>query len=269
MKFAFVTPIVSRRYCPDWGMVGKRLSATLRSLSRQRADDWKMVLVGGDEPDLEEGLWDRVHFVEADLEIDRPQRSGRREIDKERKQYCGFVALQEVQPEYVGLLDFDDLFSVKLLDHVDRNPRVDGFVMRNGYVYRDGDSSCYYSRRLYRRTGSNLIVRYDPGYFPTEPHDFSDPRPSYREWPFVSSHVKNPGAVFDELGLSWEWVPFPAVLWRRNADSISHAYKEVGQQRGNPLLRVKSKAKRIVSRRMISDHLLAEFGCERGSHFGL
>src|SRR5687767_1820720 len=114
----FVTPLMSRRYCRDWLRLNMTLGATVRSLQRQTDPNWRMLLVGGDEPEIGVSPDERIVFIKADLEIDDPSRAGRRVVDKERKQYCGFVELKTHQPDYVMSLDYDDLLNVRLVEHV-------------------------------------------------------------------------------------------------------------------------------------------------------
>jgi hypothetical protein len=277
MKLLFVSPIVSRRYARDWEEVNRGLAATVASLSQQINPDWKMMVIGGDEPCLPGHLKRHVIFVKADLEIDEPASKGRREIDKQRKQYCGYVELHRYAPEYVMPLDYDDLVSVRLVQYVAEHSSVDAFVLKRGYVYQDGSDHCQYSHRLYRRTGSNLVVRYRRDLFPTEPSDFHPPPAGYLDWPFIASHIKRPQKLFVSLGLSYKTVPFPAVVWRRNANSISNAFQTPGWEsgwgaaiRGHARTgRLLDLAKRLAFSRKLDAALCREFGCKEGSNLGM
>lgn len=269
MKLLFVSPIVSRRYASDWDGVCRRLEYTVRSLTRQTCPDWKMLVVGQEKPRLPEDLDRHVLFCEADLDIDDPQSQGRREIDKERKLHCGFVAMKELNPEYVMPLDYDDLVSVRLGQYVAEHPSADAFILRRGYVYVDGDDHCRYSSRICMRTGSNTVVRYAAAkhLFPSERVTFSPPPPSYRDWPFVTSHNKHPEKLLPSLGLSWTTIPFPAVIWRRNSSSISNAYASSRvTSRRPPVSRLvdscRETVKAVVLRRRITPALQREFGGE-------
>jgi hypothetical protein len=277
MKILFVSPIVSRRYCADWRAVCRGLRATVASLSRQTVPDWKIMLVGGDEPDLPAAFTPHVIFVKADLDIDRPGERGRREVDKERKQYCGYVELHKYAPEYVMPLDYDDLVSIRLVEYVSNNLSVDAFVLKSGYVYHDGSTHCQYSRRLYMRTGSNLVIRYRKDLFPTEPSDFNPPPVGYLDWPFVASHIKYPQKLFESIQVCYKIVPFPAVIWRRNVNSLAIAYKPsaslatadpANHRRGMMQQFVEWAKQKSLSRR-IDAAFCNEFGCDYGSDLGM
>ena len=278
MKILFVSPIVSRRYCADWGAVSRGLRATIASLSRQTVPDWRIMLVGGDEPDLPAAFARHVIFVKADLNIDRPEERGRREVDKERKQYCGYVEVHKYAPEYVMPLDYDDLVSTRLVEYVCNNPTVDAFLLKRGYVYHDGSNHCQYSQRVYMRTGSNLVVRYRDDLFPNEQSDFNPPPAGYRDWPLVASHIKNPQRLCESLKLSLKVVPFPAVIWRRNTNSISIAYNEITSTAGTgdsatemhrTMRHFIDRTKQIILARRIDAALCKEFGCDYGTALGM
>ncbi len=269
MKVMFVSPIVSRRYADDWEGVERGLAATVRSLSRQTDPDWKIMVIGGDEPRLPCELADRMEFVEADLMIDDPTRKGRREIDKQRKQYCGYVELRRHMPEFVMPLDYDDLVSTRLVEYVRAHDQFDGFMLKSGYVYRDGEQRCQYSSRVHLRTGSNFVVRYREDLFPAEASDFDPPPEGYLDWPFIESHIKFPDRLFESLGMNYTIVPFPCVVWRRNAHAISEAYRAGDGGEGGLKNRLVGMGKRLFLTRRLGRKLCEEFGCDVGSGMGI
>lgn len=278
MKLLFVAPLVSRRYTSNWEGVATALRATLASLSRQRSSAWRLMVVGSELPDVGRENRKKVTFVACDPDIDEPTRRGRREIDKQRKLYAGFVAAHRLAPDYIMPLDYDDLVSIRLVQHVADHPHADAFLLKAGYVYHEGDTLCQYSRRLYMRTGSNLVVRFRHDLFPTKPTDFAPPPPDYLEWPFVRSHVKDPLLLFRSLGLQAEIVPCPCVVWRRSSRSISLAYSQTvsSAARNGILATARNSAcgmrdylKRVVLSRKIDPRIALEFGCDPGTFLGL
>jgi len=275
VKVLFITPLVSRRYATPavWEGVGRRLQMTIASLSRQTLPDWKIMVVGSEMPSISANLQDYVIFVKADLEIDNPLSRGRREIDKQRKLYCGYAELCSHRPEYIMPLDYDDLVSVNLVKYIGDHPESDAFILQKGYIYSDGDDFCRYSRRIYMRTGSNIVVRYKEHLFPESVSDFAPPPSGYLDWPFVASHIKRPEQLFQSLNLSYRMIPFPAVIWRRNSDSISNAYqsdKTISASLTNPfrqwgggyVTRIREFALRKKSRK-----LYRKFGCDLRNGF--
>lgn len=272
MTLAFVVPIASRRYVRDFDAVSSRLGVTLSALKRQQNNDYKVLVVGNDRPDLSRNMLRDIIFVETALEIDNPARRGRREIDKQRKLYCGFVALKGISPSFVMPLDYDDLVDVRLVEYVHRNAgKFDAFILNRGYIYTDGEEYCRYSHRIYQRTGSNIVVRYNPAWFPTVFSTFDPPPESYLDWPFVESHVKDPFTLFRGLEARVARIPFPSVVWRRNADSVSNAYSQADEIVGN----VESRKKRLMSfiknrilSRRIDPAISLYFGCDIGTRLG-
>ena len=172
-------------------------------------------------------------------------------------------------------LDYDDLVSVRLVEFVAAHTNTDAFVLSRGYVYNDGEQTCQYSRRIFMRTGSNLVVRYRSDLFPSEATNFSPPPIGYLDWPFIASHIKDPHRLCDSLGLSWMTVPFPAIIWRRSVLSISNAYAPSArppahQTRGiGPISRLLQGAKQKLLRRRLNPALCGEFGCEYGTDLGM
>jgi hypothetical protein len=175
-------------------------------------------------------------------------------------------------------LDYDDLVSTRLVEYVCSNPRFDAFLLKKGYVYIDGSTHCQYSPRVYLRTGSNLVVRYRRDLFPTERTNFSPPPVGYRDWPFIASHIKNIQSLCESLQLSLKVVPFPAVVWRRNTNSLSIAYNEITLTAGTPNIATQrhrmirhfvDRTKQVILARRIDAALCKEFGCDYGTALGM
>jgi hypothetical protein len=267
----FITPLVSKRYASDWERTSNHFAITLSSLHQQTNPDWKLMLIGSHLPDLPAALKEKVVFIEADLDIDTPGMRGRHENDKCRKLYRGFCELHHLAPEFIMVLDHDDLISTRLVEDVMQHADIDGHILTKGYVYNEGHTYCRYSRRIDFRTDSNFVVRYRNELFPTETTQFNPPPKGYWNWPFVECHKKKCDRLLDSLGMSHRKIPFPSVIYRRYASSLSRAYNQ--SQPDTDPHRVQLTAKQRyhdaidvikdrMLRRKISPKLIREFGCD-------
>lgn len=270
---AFVMPIVSRRYAGNWGSIQERLNVTLNSLCRQTAESWIAVVVGSELPEIRAPVNGRLHWVKCDIDIDDPSSMGRREIDKERKLHNAYAYLQDFSVSHIMPLDYDDLLSVSVVAIISGLGCNQGLLIKSGYVYFDGASTVRCSLNIYKRTGSCIAVPFRKDLFPTCQSDFDPPPPGYRDYPLVKSHIKSPVSELKSFECSFLQFRGAGVVWRRSSESVSRAYRPGAKRKryviGPNIDRYLDRVKSLFDTKPLTSTMLAEFGCDPETYFGL
>src|SRR5207253_3777860 len=86
--------------------------------------------------------------------------------DKGIKTVEAFDAARELSPEYVMIVDADDLISNRLVSYVYQRPNFDAFCLKTGYEWREG-SSHFSLRPSFNQVCSTAFVwRFNERLFP-------------------------------------------------------------------------------------------------------
>lgn len=166
----FVIPLKSKEVSKSWSQVCKLLERTLKSVCNQTSDDFQVVVVGHQKPD--------IHFVNPHityLEMDYPIPQHKNRIvkgltDKGRKVLKGLVYAHKFNPSHTMLVDADDCVSSNLATLVNKNPHANGWYFNQGYKYLDGGEFVYVKRsKFYTLSGTANIINYQLLDLPEEP----------------------------------------------------------------------------------------------------
>lgn len=253
MRLLFIIPFVSKRYAHDYPRASAMLSSTIRSIRRQTVQDFGVMLVSNDAPDID---MSDVIFVQTDLEIDDPSRYGRRQVDKERKIHWGLVEARKYDPSYVMLFDADDLVSCRLVEFVEKHNSYDGFILRRGYIHEIGSNRLRRSFRFHRSCGSNYVFRFDKKLLPHKHTDYQTS--DYRQWWPIKGHNKDPASDFQNLGYRFKYIPFFAAIYRQWSNNETRAMKN--STKSNGVLELSGRLGRRVLERKITPPIAEEFG---------
>ncbi len=239
----FLIPFAPRDVRPEWPTAGTYLQQTLRSIRNSGSENYRVVVVGNEEPDLEMGFDSRIHFLLFKLPFQpHPSHRAALRLDKLAKIDAAWrYAKSNWQPRYVMKLDADDFISSRLVGWLDDAGTEAGYLIRYGWFWHSG------ARYLIQRTeyldrvcGSCLIVRSDladrTGPFLTEVEGavLDDAGSRFA----VSDHYSLvPGsgtttlllndthqryaAQFSCLGYELHTVPFSAVIYRASAGNVT------------------------------------------------
>ncbi len=216
----FIVPLVSRRYAKDWAKVCGLLEATLRSLANQSNANYKCLIVSDEMPAVHASP--KIQFVQADFLLEDPKRYGARCVDKQKKVYLALLAAREIDPEFVMVLDGDDLLHRDLVAFVASNLKYDGFVLGRGYFLTEGDRKARLGFRMELACASTSVFRFNRGIFPSQ--TLADDSKAYLKFPLSATpHVREPRAAF----ASWEYkiidVPFRSMVYRVHDAAMSSA----------------------------------------------
>ena len=244
-SIVFLIPFASRKVRTNWPTVCKYLQQTIRSIRNSASKNYRVVVAGNEEPQLEKGCDGKVHFLTVNNQF--PSHLGARAAhrsDKLAKISAAWTHAKSMwQPKYVMKLDADDLISSRLVGWLDDNGTETGYLIRNGWVWHSG--ARYFVQRteyLDRVCGSCLIIRTDvadlTGPFLTEAEGAAL-GPAGSSFAIRDQYSLVPGsatttlllndthqryaAQFSYLGHKLHTFPFDGVVYRVSSDSIAGA----------------------------------------------
>src|SRR5438045_2527898 len=232
----FLIPFASQKVRSNWPTACKYLQQTLRSIRNSASENYRVVVAGNEEPELEMGFDSGIHF----LSLKHPfpshpdYRAELRLYKLPNVDAAWRYAKSNWQPKYVMKLDADDFISSRLVGWLDGTGTEAGYLIQHGWFWRSG------ARYLIQRTeyfdrvcGSCLIIRSDladqTGPFLThvegtklspEEHRFAaDDHYSLVPGSEIGSLLLNDShqrytAQFDYLGQRLATVPFNAAVCR-------------------------------------------------------
>jgi hypothetical protein len=226
-----------------WERACKYLQQTLGSIRNSTRENYRVVVTGSEEPQLEMGFNSRIHFLSFDRPFpSHPDHGVAVRLDKLAKIDAAWkYAKSNWQPRFVMKLDADDFISSELVGWLDDCAMEAGYLIRCGWIWHSG--SRYLIERteyLDRTCGSCLIIRSDladrTGPFLTQVEGvvLDDTSSSFA----ASDHYSLvPGsgittlllndthqryvAQFSYLGFELRTLPFGAVIYRVSSDSDS------------------------------------------------
>ena len=241
----FLIPFASRQVRANWSTACKYLQQTLRSIRNSASQNYRVIVAGNEEPELEKGFDGKVHFLSVNNQFPSHlvARAAQRS-DKLAKIGAAWThAKSKWQPKYVMKLDADDFISSRLVGWLDDNGTEAGYLIRHGWLWRSG------ARHLIQRTeyidrvcGSCLIIRTDladrAGPFLTEAEGMAlgpvgssfAMRDHYSLVPgsgtttlLLNDTHQRYAAQFRYLGHTLPTLPFNALIYRVSPDSLAGA----------------------------------------------
>ena len=153
----FVIPLRGKAASNDWQMVTRLVARTVRSVCNQTCDDFRIVLVCHDIPDL--GFTHpRLDIFTVETPVYPDLR--RRRDDRNHKTFVGIKKLLRYAPSHVMKLDADDCVSRRLAEYVGRHPNDNGWYIRRGYFHTEAMPSVHVERfRFHKWCGSSYILK--------------------------------------------------------------------------------------------------------------
>src|SRR5262249_1750479 len=127
-------------------------------------------------------------------------------IDKWTKLAHGLVLAGELRPDFVMLMDADDLVSRRLAAHANRNKASNGWILKQGYNWREGARWVQYSDNF--NCGTNSIVSSRLIKFPEDVRETS-----IQECVVLKNGHTTIEKALQERGTPLEPLPFPGAVW--------------------------------------------------------
>ena len=257
----FIIPVKSQEIANSWSLLSRLLERTLRSACNQTSANFKVVVVCNQRPDVQ-FTHPNIHYIEVDFpspRLTQEQREGvtgysyirsldiaNKNADKSRKILTGINFSKKFNPSHVMVVDADDCVSCRLAEFVDRHPHAEGWVMRKGYMYKEGGKILFVNvRRFNHVSGTSVIIK-------TDLHRalFENP-----EFYFCS---------FDRLpGVDMKALPFSGALYSMmNGENILMSNQVFTQMRGQILSSIPILVQKLFRYRIkfLNSSVIKEFG---------
>jgi hypothetical protein len=159
----FIIPFKSRAVSLDWTRDCLLLKQTLNSAWRQTDPDYQVIVVHHEKPITANSYDSRVSF----LAVDYPSPEIRAHLsnaevgrsDKWKKITRGFLKAQEYCPDFVMVVDADDLIHRELARHANARKTANGWVFKSGYRYHYGGHWLVHTGCFHQICGTSIIVR--------------------------------------------------------------------------------------------------------------
>jgi hypothetical protein len=211
----FVIPVRHQDNCNDWSKLKSNLTQTILSISKQTNPNWRAVIVanlGANLPDLP----DKVEVLYVDFPPNQLYRRDRItkklfyeavRLDKGKRVLSGMLSLRDTN--FYMVVDDDDLISNRLVDFLSKQIHVNGWKVKEGYVWGDGGKMLLINREFHYLCGTSLIIRADLYNLPERMDQISD----HEIKTIYGSHIK----VIDhflEKGVTLNVLPFRATIYR-------------------------------------------------------
>jgi hypothetical protein len=160
-----IIPFIADGVAKDWPKAVACLERTLGSILGNPQKDLRAMVICQDRPPLK--IKDeRYIFMESKLPKPDKQDYWAKSRDKGRKEVAAFDAAREISPEYVMLVDADDLISNSLVSYVYQRPDFDAFCLKVGYEWREGASHFTIRPFFNQLCGSSFICRFNERLYP-------------------------------------------------------------------------------------------------------
>jgi hypothetical protein len=258
---AFIIPVKSKEITNSWELLSRLLERTLKSICNQTSPSFHVVVVCSQKPDVSY-IHPNIHYLTVDFPAPKPIQEDRGEkigyehissldianknADKSRKLLAGISYAAQFKPSHIMAVDADDCVSCHLADFVAKHPTQDGWVMRTGYMYREGSRFLYVNiKRFNHVSGTSVIIKYD-----LHPLLFENPDFYY--------------CSFDVLPAA-NVVPLPflgALYSMLNGENILMSNQTFNQMQGQILKSIPHLIQKLMRYRMclLSQSVVKEFG---------
>jgi hypothetical protein len=211
----FVVAVRHPRNSPDWRREMAYLRQTVRSIARQKSNDWRAVVVANreaDVPPLPRGVdVVRVDYPPNPLYVhgsqDKESFYDAVRLDKGRRLLAGLMHAE--RRGHFMTVDDDDLVSDRLAEFVGLHEDACGWYLSEGYFWSDGGRLVYRASQFSKWCGTSLIVRADLYGLPAREEDASE---TYVKR-MLGSHI----FIADDLargGTPLAPLPFPGAIYR-------------------------------------------------------
>ena len=158
----FIIALKSKSVSNDWQKVSRLFEASLHSAYNQIDPDLHILVVCHETPDLEKNYDERVELINVDFSppalaglegLDRSKACMR---DKWKKLSIGMIKAGELNPDFVMIMDADDLVSCKLSQYANAHLNSTGWIFKRGYRYQFNSQWIHIDDNF--NCGTNAIV---------------------------------------------------------------------------------------------------------------
>ncbi len=167
----FIVPLKSQAVSSDWAKVSSNLARTLKSITNQTCNEYKVLVVCHEKPEISYShpsvSYIQVEFpppqkwIYTGMEADYRQLR----VDKCRKVWLGIDRASLLKTSHIMIVDADDCISKEISGFVNENQNHPGWFLKTGYEYQENKNRLFYkSKGFYKRCGTSDIIRFDLVY---------------------------------------------------------------------------------------------------------
>ena len=167
----FIIALKSKLVSNDWFKVSRLFEASLLSAYNQIDPDIRIIIVCHENPHLEKNYDERVEFINVDFSppalkgLESLERSKACMQDKWKKLRIGMIRAGSLNPNFIMIMDADDLVNHKLSQYTNAHLDSNGWIFKRGYRYQYGSKWVYVDDRF--NCGTNAIISSKLISFPT------------------------------------------------------------------------------------------------------
>lgn len=211
----FVIPVRHPENSSDWAKLKSNLAQTVHSINQQTHPYWRAVIVANRGADLPE-LPEKVEVVYVDFPPNALYKKAgisdalfydATRLDKGRRVLMGMMAIRDTR--FYMVVDDDDLINRRLVGFLAQQKHVNGWKVKEGYVWSDAGRMLLVNRNFHHLCGTSLIISSDLFNLPKSIEDVSADNIKK----IYGSHI----TVVDylsEKGVSLNPLPFRAAIYR-------------------------------------------------------
>jgi len=229
---SFILPLRSKSVTSDWKLISYLCCQTVNSCLNSEVLQIQVLVVGHEIPEGFEKFRDhRVRFIQATHKAPVSSAGSMGMNDKWAKVAHGFVDLYEDPPEYLMIVDADDLVSSRLVTYLKETRPENGLVIKHGYIYD-------FQKKRFRlvmnsfNCGTNSVIRTDVIHLPSSLSE----KERLKCLPLAAGHTIIEQRMLDE-GKPLAVVPYPAAAYLQYADQHSREGLSEGVPSPRSLLR--------------------------------
>lgn len=211
---AFITSLRHPKTAKSWSHNLKLLERTLRSVCAQSDQNFRVLVVCNEKPDL---CFDHPNIGFLPVDLPPPVDSFDQLIrnadairnDRGRKYLAGLYHFREANPSHVMFFDADDCISNRLVETVLAGPPNTSWYVGDGYLYSEGSSLIYRIDSVFNQTcGTCHIFSYRIFDLPEDRTTISD------EWirQTLGSHI-NVKAFLQEKNVTLQKIPYRGAVY--------------------------------------------------------
>ncbi|HEX8546941.1 MAG TPA: glycosyltransferase family A protein [Cytophagaceae bacterium] len=258
MSLGIVIPLKSKRVSDNWNLTSKLLDETLTSLRNQSLQNFKVIIVCHELPDISAENKNIAQFLQCDFEL-RSHKPGQEIthykqidyiLDKNRKISYGLEAIQSRDIEYFMVLDADDLVHKDFVKYIMDTKDPNGYIVHLGYQYYTDLEKVVDRNDIDKICGSSTVLHESLVPIPSK---ITDESMTIIPWCFLChSHMET---HYSETKRLLHEIPFPSVLYK-----LGHGQNASDEFREGLLDYIKLKAKLLIKGKKATVEIKSSFG---------
>lgn len=158
----FITTIKHPDNSHNYHKIAYLLERTLKSVCTQTDKNFRVLVVCNSKPDITFDA-DLVEFIVLDnfaspsIDVAKKMSIDNIRLDKGTKYLMGCQYAARFKPDYIMFFDADDFISRDIVGYLNQHKGENGFIIDQGYIYRDGGLLIRELPHFNTRCGTSVI----------------------------------------------------------------------------------------------------------------